>query len=278
MGFKRLVAEKMAYSATHWIGAHFGESFPFYYVSEFPKSGGTWVAGMVSDYLRLPFPQRPIFPVGCRALIQNHWRYDRRLKRVFFVYRDGRDAMTSYFFHRLRIARHSSSSGQRATKRIYENLLGENYDAGDVVRLMPRFIEYEFKHPGRGSTADWATYVTEWWQASNKQDIAYLSYEQLLADCAGTLSRAVSQHSDAPIDEWQLHATVEKFSMARATGRKPGQEDQKAHIRKGVAGDWQNNFSREAAEVFDDLAGDALVMLGYEPDRQWVDRYTYPTP
>ncbi len=44
--------------------------------------------------------------------------------------------------------------------------------------------------------------------------------------------------------------------MARQTGRKPGQEDITQHTRKGIA-------------------GDALVMLGYEQDRNWVDKYEY---
>jgi hypothetical protein len=41
----------------------------------------------------------------------------------------------------------------------------------------------------------------------------------------------------------------------------------------GVAGDWRRVFSREAAALFDDLAGDWLIRLGYETDRRWVDRY-----
>jgi hypothetical protein len=61
--------------------------------------------------------------------------------------------------------------------------------------------------------------------------------------------------------------------MQRATGRAPGQEDRTNFIRKGVVGDWVNHFSREAAEVFDWLAGDTLVSLGYEPDRGWPWRH-----
>ena len=62
--------------------------------------------------------------------------------------------------------------------------------------------------------------------------------------------------------------------MARQTGgRKAGEEDRGSFIRKGVAGDWVNHFGPTAARRFDELAGDALVAVGYEEDRDWVDRY-----
>ena len=65
--------------------------------------------------------------------------------------------------------------------------------------------------------------------------------------------------------------------MVRQSGRRPGEEDVTQHIRKGVAGDWLNHFTRASAELFNDLAGDVLVTLGYEQDRNWVDRYEYVT-
>ena len=63
--------------------------------------------------------------------------------------------------------------------------------------------------------------------------------------------------------------------MRRQTGREPGQSDNNEHVRKGVVGDWRTHFSREAAEVFNELGGEALVHLGYEADTGWVDRYEY---
>ena len=61
------------------------------------------------------------------------------------------------------------------------------------------------------------------------------------------------------------------------TQRETGTADNTRFVRKGIVGDWKNHFSREAAEVFAGLAGATLVRLGYEPDEQWIDRYSYPT-
>lgn len=276
------VMEKLAKMGTRFLGLRWGESFPFYYVSEHPKSGGTWLARMLSDYLEIPYPRHVRLPVAFRAVLLNHWRYDPRMRRVFYVYRDGRDVMTSLYFFRVRIGRYADRPGKEHVRRTYERLFGRNYDPGDVVRHMPRFLEYEFSRPGRGTPLNWRDHLDEWYPPTDdggsrpRDHVAYLSYEQLREDCAATLGRVVREVTGEPVDEWQLETTIEKMSMKRQTGRDPGQTDLKQHIRKGVVGDWKNHFSREAAELFDELAGDTLVRLGYEADRRWVERYEYP--
>jgi hypothetical protein len=63
---------------------------------------------------------------------------------------------------------------------------------------------------------------------------------------------------------------VDEFSFERQAGRPSGQEDRTSFLRKGVVGDWRNQFSQEAREVFDRYAGEELILLGYEKDRQWA--------
>ena len=273
----RLVAEKLAATTTRWIGARWGDSFPFYWVSEYPKSGGTWLARMVADYLQVPFPQYSLLPLATSCVVQEFGPYDRRLRRVFHLTRDGRDVLTSLYFDRLRVARHTDRPGSARLARTYEKLLGKDYDPRDVVRHLPRFIEFEFAHPGRGSSLNWRDHVDSWAAGRGDGQVAYLTYEELIRDCAAALGPALERITGQATDDWRLGVAVEKFSMRRQTGRNPGEADPKDHIRKGVSGDWRNHFSREAAELFDQLAGDTLVGLGYEPDRRWVERYDYPT-
>lgn len=273
----RLVAEKLAQVTTRQIALRWGDRMPFYYVCEYPKSGGTWLARMVGDYLQIPFPQHSVLPLGFRCVVKNHMRYDRRLQRVFYVYRDGRDVMVSFYYDRIRTARYSRRPGSKYIKRKYERLLGKNYDPEDIVKHLPRFIEYEFTSPGPGTPLNWRDHVEDWHAPGERDGIAYLSYERLRDDCATTLGTALRRITGEEVDPWRLATTIEKMSMVRQTGRNPGEDDIKQHIRKGVVGDWVNYFSREAAEVFDDFAGDMLVHLGYEVDRGWVDRYEYST-
>lgn len=271
-----LLAQRLAKKMTRSIGVHWGESFPFYYVTEHPKSGGSWLAKMVSDYLQLPFPQFSRLPLGFSCVILNHWPYHRQLKRVTYLYRDGRDVMVSYYFHHMHMSRHADNPVPRRIARTYERLLGKNFDPDDVVRHMPRFIEHEFAHPGRGTAVNWRDHVDGWFRAEGTGAVTYVSYEELLRDCRAALTRVVEAVSGEAVDTWRLETTIEKMSMKRQTGRDRGESKIDQHSRKGVAGDWKTYFSREAAEVFNDVAGDTLVRLGYETDKGWVDRYTPP--
>jgi hypothetical protein len=271
----RLAAERLAQIVTRRIGIHWGDSIPFFYVCEYPKSGGTWLAKMVSDYLQIPFPQHSFLPLGFRCVVQTHMGYDPRLRRVFYVYRDGRDVMVSAYFHRIRMTRFAGRRGTSRVARPYERLFGTNYDPADIVEHLPRFIEYECTHPGRGTRLNWRDHIAEWYAPEAREWIAYLSYESLRRDCAQALGTALGDITGEDIDPWRLATTVEKMSMERQTGRLPGHADVTQHIRKGIVGDWKNYFSREAAETFDHFAGDTLVRLGYEPDRNWIDRYEF---
>lgn len=272
----RRLARGAAQELTRRIGIRWGDTFPFYYVSEYPKSGGTWLAQMVADYLRLPFPQHTLLPLGFSCVIHNHWRFHPRLKRVFYLVRDGRDVMTSFYFHQMRAAHHGDGRTAESVRQAYERLFGKDYDPQDVVRHMPRFVEHEFSDPGWGTRLNWRDHIEDW-RSNAHRDVVFLSYEDLRRDCAGTLGRAIGEITDRNIDPWQLETTVEKMSMKRQTGRDPGHGDATQHIRKGITGDWRNHFSREAAEVFDAFAGDTLVDLGYEVDRGWIDRYDLPS-
>lgn len=261
---------------TKWTAVRCGDRFPMYVVAEYPKSGGTWLGRMVADVLRVPFPRHTSMPLAMTCVVHNHWRYDPRLgERTIYLYRDGRDVMTSFYFHRMRwIATGARHYRKRA--EAYERLFGRGYDPADSKRHMARFIEHEFTHP-RDCRQNWRDHVDEWFgpgdDASGRPEIAYVSYEQLREDCAGHLSRVCERVSGKAPDRWLVEATVDKWSMERATGRRPGEENRGDLVRKGVVGDWVNHFSREAAERFDELAGETLVRLGFEPDRGWVDRY-----
>ena len=66
-----------------------------------------------------------------------------------------------------------------------------------------------------------------------------------------------------------IEQAVFKNSFEQKSGRKPGQEDQKSFARKGVSGDWRNKFTPEHKARFKEIAGDLLIELGYEKDKNW---------
>lgn len=269
MSFLKFQAERASKFFTKQIGRYWGESFPFYYVSEFPKSGGTWLASMLSDYLQLPFPRMIRLPVGFSCVLQNHWTYDPRLRRVTTIYRDGRDVMSSFFYDKIRMGQHANVAARNRVRKDYRKLFGKDPQPEDIVELLPKFLEYEFTRPGRGVHAAWPDYVMGW---HDRPHVVSVSYEELLTDANQSLKRVVEELTGEEADPWRLETAVEKFRFERVTGRKRGTTDIAQHARKAIAGDWKNTFSRESAEIFNDFAGDALVQLGYEQDKRWIDR------
>lgn len=251
-----------------FVAQRWGESFPFVYVVEYPKSGGTWLAKMIADVIGVPCPQRSIFPIGCASVLHNHWNYMRRLRRVVYLYRDGRDIVVSAFFHWMRHYRDPKAPAHREARAMARRLWGGHFDPDDSRGLLPRFIEDQFERPMvRGHP--WMRHVESW---LDKPHVAYVSYEQLRERPHENLKRVAEHAQSGGVEDWKVDAAVEKFSIERQTGRAAGQEDRKHFIRKGVVGDWSNHFSPEAARAFDERAGALLVRLGYEPDRSWVER------
>jgi Sulfotransferase domain len=273
----RPIMMRIANKSTKLIVMLWGETFPMYCITEYPKSGGTWFGRMAADCLQIPLPQHSVMPIGMEAIVHNHWRYSPRLRRVFYMYRDGRDIMVSLFFHRMRRIAEQRNAHDRVYKRTYDRLFGPGYDPNDVSKWLARFIEHEFRNP-RDSRLTWPQHIEDWYDPQSRPHIAYFSYEQLLAETAPTLKTALEHLSGRAIDDWRIQAAVDKYAMARQTGRRPGQEDRASFIRKGVAGDWVNHFTPEAARIFGDKAGPMLIRLGYEPDDAWVSRLGRPAP
>jgi hypothetical protein len=274
-GFATEQLRRLSNKLTRLIGLRWGNAFPFWYICEYPKSGGTWLGHMLADYLQLPFPQSPALPLAMACVVHNHWLPHPRLQRCFYLYRDGRDVMVSYYFHRLRECRSGALPFERAMARRFERLFGPDYAARDPRRNMARYIELEMSRP-RGSRLNWPAHVAAWCFPRHDH-VAYLAYEELLAAPVVTLARCLEKLDAVPVDHTRLRASVERYAFARVAGRPPGHEDRSTFLRKGIAGDWLNYFTREAAEVFDYYAGDALINLGYEGDRSWVTSAALPS-
>ena len=66
-----------------------------------------------------------------------------------------------------------------------------------------------------------------------------------------------------------LGIVYENDFSKKAGGRKPGEEDVKSHYRKGIAGDWRNQFNEEHKEFFKDHFNKLVVKLGYETNDRW---------
>ena len=92
-----------------------------------------------------------------------------------------------------------------------------------------------------------------------------VSYEELIADCVGAMSRLTES-----TDMERIKKAVENNSFQAHSGRKVGQENKRKLARKGVVGDWKNYHSSPAhKKLIKEIVGQELIQLGYEKDLEW---------
>ena len=278
-------------TVTEWLARHYGYLLHFQYVGGYPRSGTTWIAEMVAHYMNIPFVDDNYFPnATANSLVHNHWNYHPSRDHSIQVIRDGRDVMTSlyWFVMKAYVKRTDALSKLDAHSALflglarmfgeYANLrrrvmraFGESFDPWDIETNLPRFIEEDFRKPFLPAVKrSWKEHA-KLWRAHGKETI-FIKYEDALRDPFSALKPALESLSYNPCDDDELRYTINRFSFQKRTGREPGVENREQHARKGVSGDWENYFSVETAQVFDHLAGDLLIELGYETDHDWVQR------
>jgi len=242
-----------------------GDLQPYYYVLGYPKSGTNWVCKLLAGYLGIPVHEfwKYRWPRLSPAVMHMHrflpFRGARR--RTLYVLRDGRDIVVSDYHLRMR-----DCETNPALASELAGYLGAGHDPSDVAGNLPNFIRYLIDR--RVSSTDYVTHVG----IAFDHPYVRVRYEDLIADTASAFETAVGELLGEPVDAERLNRAVEAQRFENVTGRSAGTEDRSDFVRKGVAGEWRDQFSREAAEVYDAYAGDTLIRCGYEPDHDWVSR------
>lgn len=262
---KSVFLRAASHHVTWFLGTRLPDAVPLVFVVGYPKSGTTWMCQLIADYLQLPFPKASILPIGCPAVVHGHEPVSARYRSCVYSMRDGRDVMASLYFHLAR--RIPAGDNPRLTRwqrRAFPGMVNKQ----DVRKNFAAFVEAQMRSPF-ATRAHWGDHVRSYLD-KRSPGAALLKYEDLLADGAGALGRAMASLTGEEADPERLRWAIDKFDFARQTGRKAGQEDASKFHRKGKSGDWTNHFTRAAAEVFARHCGDALIEAGYAADRSWV--------
>jgi hypothetical protein len=166
--------------------------------------------------------------------------------RRFVVIRDLRDTLVSWYFS-LRYS-HNPNNSVRDFRAALADM--------DTASGLEYLIEHRFDHM--------AALQSSWLGGSE----LVIRYEDLLADEFATFRR-ICDHCQLEAGDGDLRAALDAHSFERKSGRQRGQEDAKAHYRKGVAGDWKNHFRSETKAHFKRKFGWVLVQSGYEEGQDW---------
>lgn len=237
----------------------FSRMLRLYIVTEYPKSGGSWFSQMISEYLNIPFPRNQM-PRLRSSIMHGHYLYFPTMKNIIVIFRDGRDVLLSFYFH-------SFFENELFNHALVDQMRRELpfNDYNDVENNLPKFIRYKFtkKWPPQFT---WSQFVDSWLV----RDVATIKYEELLQNPVESFGSALEKLFDKKANYDFISKIVEKYSFRNMSKRNPGYENRSSFLRKGIAGDWKNYFSKEARELFDYYAGEQLIELGYEKDRSWI--------
>jgi hypothetical protein len=202
----------------------------------------------------ITFPDR--FPLWTLVgpLYTAHAGYESILKppeyRAFFVMRDPRDIVVSWY-HAMTYS-HPSMGGMLDPLR--QQLGGLSKEEG--LRLSIRLLN---------GPAQLFPALRSWADARGEDErLLLVRYEDLTGTRAQEAFRKLFVHCDIRTPNSTLTALLEDYSFQRLTGRRPGEEDVNAHLRKGTPGDWRQHLGPYLLRDFRDATGDLVEVLGYE--------------
>jgi hypothetical protein len=228
-----------------------------------PKSGTTWLRLMLAAIPGYHWVGNYAGDLDRYAaarpgnVIQGHETYHPRLAavlaaadiRVAHVIRDPRDQTVSRLFH---LRRDPDYAGREALCQMSDDeALLACIEGGDGV-------------PGARSR----TAIALSWLAEDVSAV-HIRYEEMVADPVSQFCRALA-YLEIDVAPALAEAVVRRYRFERLShGRQAGQADASSHFRKGVVGDWRNYFRPIHVARFKEVAGDALITLGYERDNDW---------
>ncbi len=156
--------------------------------------------------------------------------------RVVHILRDGRDVAVSALHHAYRV--------------------------GLEQAIVPHSDEFyrQMRHHARR----WAANVraARSFGADHPELYCEVSYERMLVDAVPEISR-VCEVLGVNADATVVAAAADAASFEKTTGRRRGEEDKSAFVRKGEAGDWQQYFDARSLAVFDEESDGLRHELGY---------------
>jgi Sulfotransferase domain len=243
----------------------FGDRYPqkVLFIAGLPKSGTTWLERMVASY---PGFHEVTIPTAYRYELATGGTHDYELpERMFSRFKDML-VVTKMHVHG---SPHNAGLIREAGVRcvvLYRDLRDVAVSHVFYVRRTPWHPEYPLysersTHEGLSLfAARTLSPFVEWvrsWRA-NAGDIGlFVTYEDLLSDTVGVMSR-VAGHFELDASVETVSAVVARHSFeAMSGGRTRGHQDDASFFRKGVSGDWRNYFTPELTEVFNDRIGDS---------------------
>jgi len=273
MEIHKIIRQKMIHAQRYFMLYFASRFIPIILVTEYPRSGGTWFCQLLSNCLNMYFPTNE-FPKFIPGIYHGHYKPSPLMNKIckkILIVRDGRDVVISNYFKRL----HHKINGNYTRDVMYYRKYFNFSDYNDVKSNLPKFIEGLFTMKPKKS------YRFTWegnWYSFNKAWLDYgvdkiVKYEDMLKDTYSVLDDVTKNIFNKKLNRDTIKKIVEMFSFSNIVKGRKNKIDNGSTIRKGIAGDYKNYFTKEAAEIFDYYAGELLIVLGYEKDNKWINNF-----
>jgi hypothetical protein len=167
--------------------------------------------------------------------------------RAFFVMRDPRDIVVSWYFS---VRNSHGLMGDIGERRKRLRQLGRRDGLLVAMEYLSDFGLFE-------SLRSWKHF------GNTDERVVMLRFEDLTGAHSEQVFESLFRHLGISIEAADLPGLLKDHSFERLTGRARGDEDAYHHYRKGVHGDWRNHFDTEVQDRFRNLTGDLVETLGY---------------
>jgi hypothetical protein len=232
-------------------------------ITEYPKSGATWLVTLLGDLLMLP--KRDLYITQERVCHSNNTFYKGILDHHWYkgatsLSVESPSVVKSHelphsplidfnakFLHLIRDGRDSVVS-----KYFYEKDFCVNN--GLISDFDVKFDDYLVN-----SATEWKTYVESWLD----KGIPVIKYEALLQNTKQTLIDALAVFS-VEYDPQRLDFVIADNIKDKFRAKLEPIYKYNTFVRKAIVGDWKNHFTKRHTDIFNAIAGDTLIKLGYE--------------
>jgi len=169
--------------------------------------------------------------------------------RAFFVLRDPRDIVVSWYFYHKHGNHVPTDLGDKIEEKL--NRIAKIGGLRFSIDYLQRFGLFDMQR-------SWANAESE----SNR--IKIFRYEDLTGPHQAKYVMDLFDHCRIPIPETEVKDLLAKHAFEKSTGRSQGEEDRSSHYRKGKTGDWKSHFDEETERHFSAVTRKISKDLGYK--------------
>jgi len=232
------------------------------YIVSYPRSGNTWMRFLLGELVfqtdidfgnmeqYVPDIHRcthdELESVPRPRFLKSHEPYDSRYPMVVYLIRDPRDVAISY----------------------HKWLLKFNKSTLPLDEFLLNFAENETRYQG------WGNHVSGWYENRHRvrHGILIIRYEDMLEDAFHSMSRVVDFLGLGSFQD-SIAEAVAGNDFCKMQGKESaalngdlfgGTKDNIRFVRKGHAGQWREQFSRQLCVVFADAFGELATEFGYD--------------